>query len=93
MSQLITFDEIKFDRNVFLEDLLNTPDDSDTGYFIDFDLTYPDNIKEKTKLSPFAPENEKTNPDNFTTYMNRNKPITYTQTKKTICDWIVEKTI
>ena len=31
MSQPIPYDEIKFDKNVKLEDILNTPDDSDTG--------------------------------------------------------------
>ena len=29
ISQMLLFDEIKFERNVCLEDILNTPDDSD----------------------------------------------------------------
>ena len=53
MSQYLPYDEIKFDRDVRLENILNTPDDSDIGYFIEVDLKYPydikDNIKEKTK--------------------------------------------
>ena len=49
MSEPLPYDEIKFDRNVKLEDILNTPDDSDIGYFVEADLIYPDNIKEKTK--------------------------------------------
>ena len=57
MSQPLPYDEIKFDRNVKLEDVLNTPDDTDTGCFVEVDLKYPDNIKEKTKHIPFAPEN------------------------------------
>ena len=56
MSESLPYDEIKLDTNVELEDILNTPDDSDIGYFIEVDLTYPDNIKEKTKNFPFAPE-------------------------------------
>ena len=36
-----------------LQEILNTPDDSDTGYFIEVDLRYPDRIKEKTKNFPF----------------------------------------
>ena len=75
MSQSLPYDEIKFDKSVKLEDILNTPDDSDIGFFIEVDSTYPDNIKEKTKNFPFAPVNEKINPD------------PYTQTKKLICDW------
>ena len=54
----LPYDEIKFDNNVKLEDILNTPDDSDIGYFIEVDLKYSDNIKEKTKLFPF-PVNKK----------------------------------
>ena len=37
MSEPLPFDEIKFDNNVKLEDILNTPVDSDIGYFIDVD--------------------------------------------------------
>ena len=91
MSQPLPYDESKFDNNVKLEDILNTPDNSDIGYFVEVDLTYPDNIKEKSKNFPFAPENKKINPDNFTTYMNKNKSNTYTQTKNLICDWTDKK--
>ena len=31
MSEYLPYDEIKFDRNVKLEDVLDTPDDSDIG--------------------------------------------------------------
>ena len=59
MSQPLQFDELRFDNNVKLEDILNTPDDSNIGYFIEVDLTYPNNIKKKTKNFPFAPVNKK----------------------------------
>ena len=59
MSEPLPYDEIKFDKNIELEDILNTPDDSDIGYFIEVDSKYPDNIKQKTKNFPFAPENKK----------------------------------
>ena len=49
MSQPLPYDGIKFDKNVKLDDILNTPDDSDIGYFIEVDSIYPDNIKEKIK--------------------------------------------
>ena len=55
MCQSLTYDEIKFVRNVKVEKMLNTPEDSDIGYFIEVDLKYPDNIKEITKHFPFAP--------------------------------------
>ena len=91
MSQYLPYDEIKFDNNISLEDILNTPDDSDIGYFIEVDLQYPDNIKEKTKNFPFAPINKKVNPDNFNDYMKEIKPDTYIQTSKLICDWSNKK--
>ena len=91
MSQYLPYDEIKFDNNIKLEDILNTPDDNDIGYFIEIDLKYPDNIKEKTKNFPFAPMNKKINPDKFSDYMKEIKPDTYIQTKKLICDWSDKK--
>ena len=91
MSESLPYDEIKFDQNVKLEDILNTPDDSDIGYFIEVQLIYPDNIKQKTKIFPFAPENKKINPDTFNDYMKEIKPDNYTSTKKLICDWSDKK--
>ena len=91
MSEPLPYDEIKFDKKVKLEDILNTPDDSDIGYFIEVDLNYPDNIKKRTKNLPFAPVNKKTNPDNFNDYMKELKPDTYIQTSKLICDWSDKK--
>ena len=38
MSEPLPYDEIKIDKNVKLEDMLNTLDDSDIGYFIEVDL-------------------------------------------------------
>ena len=91
MSQYLPYDEIKFDSNIKLEDILNTPDDSDIGFIVEVDLKYPDNIKQKTKNFPFAPENKKINPDNFNDYMKEIKPDVYIQTKKLICDFSNKK--
>ena len=41
-----------------LDEILYTFDDKESGYFLEVDLKYPDEIKEKTKLFPLAPENE-----------------------------------
>ena len=54
-SQPLPFDEIEFNKNVKLEDIMNTPDDSDIAYFTEVDLKYPDIIEQKTKHFPFAP--------------------------------------
>ena len=91
MREYLISDKIKFDKIVKLEDILNTPDDCDIGYFIEVDLNYSDNTKEKTKIFPFAPENKKYNPDDFSYYMKEIIPDTYTQNKKMICDWSDKK--
>ena len=57
MSQPLPYDENKFDKIVKLEDILNTPDDSNIGYFIEVVSSYSYNKKEKTKHFPFATEN------------------------------------
>ena len=91
MSEPLLYDDIKFDNNVNLENIINTPDDNDIGYFIEVDLKYPDKIKEKTKQFPFARENEKINPDDFSDYIKTIEPVTYIQNKKLICDWSDKK--
>ena len=82
MSENLLYDEIKIDKNVKLEDILNTQDDSDIGCFIEVDLIYPDIIKEKTKHFQFAPMNKKIILGNFSDYMKETIPDTYTQNKK-----------
>ena len=91
MSEPLPYNEIKFDNNIKLEDILNTPYDSDIGYLIEVDLKYPNNIKEKTKNFPFCPENKKINSDNFNDYMKEIKTDTYIQSGKLICDWSDKK--
>ena len=83
--------KLNLKKNVKIEDILNTPYDSDIGYFIEVDLTYPDNMKEKTKNFAFAPVNKKLDSNDFSEYMKKINPDTYTQTNKFICDWSDKK--
>ena len=75
MIQPLPYDEIEMwhgDPDLYmnwLEEMLNTPDDSDIGYFIEVDLRYPDNIKEKTRNFPFCPENKLIDKDKYNDYM------------------------
>ena len=57
--------------NKKLEEVLNTPDDSDVGYFVEVHLRYPDNMKEKTKHFPFFPENKKFDLNKYNDYMKK----------------------
>ena len=97
MSQMLPYDEIEMWHGHpdkywnWLEEILNTPGDSDIGYFLEVDLKYPDNIKEETKNFPFCPENKKIDPDKYNDYMKKIKPKNYTKSKKLICDWTDKK--
>ena len=91
ISQMLRYDESKFEKDICLEEILNTPDNNEIGYFLEIDLKYPDNIKEKTKYFPFSPENKKVNSIKYNEYMKSIKPENYTKSKKLICDWSDKK--
>ena len=79
MSQMLPYDEIAMwygHPDLYLnklEEFLSLPDDSNICYFIEVDLKYPDNKKEKTKKHHFCPENEICNKNDFNDYMNKNQ--------------------
>ena len=97
MSQMLPYDEIEMWHGhpdkywKWLDEILNTPDDSEIGYFLEVDLKYPDDIKQKSKYFPFCPENKKINPNKYNEYMKSMKPENYTKSKKLICDWTDKK--
>ena len=82
MSQFLPYDEIKFEKDICLDEILNTPDDSEIGYFLEVDLKYSDDIKQKTKYFPLCPENKKINPNKYNEYMKSIKPENYAKSKK-----------
>ena len=65
MSQPRPYDEIQFDKNIKLEDIVSTPDDSDIGYFIEIESKDPVDIKHKRKNFSFRPANKVTPQDKF----------------------------
>ena len=97
MSQMLPYDEIGMWHGHpdlymnWLEEILNTPDDNEIGYFLEVDLKYPDNIKEKTKNFPVCPENKKIGLDKYNDYIKKIKPKNFTKSKKLICDWTGKK--
>ena len=88
MSQMLPYDEIEMwcgDPDKYwnwLDEILNTPDDADIGYFVEVDLNYPDDIIQKTKNFPFFPENKEINPHEYNDFMKKIKPKSYTKSKK-----------
>ena len=95
MSQFLPYDEIEMwhgDPDKYwnwLDEILNTPNDADIGYFVEADLKNPDDIKEKTKNFPFCPENKIIHKDKYNDndYMKQIKPKKYAKSMKLICDW------
>ena len=74
MSQSLRYDEIKFDKDTCINKILNTSDESDIGYFVEVDLKYPDNIRQKTKSFPFCSEKNSISKDDFNDLMRSIKP-------------------
>ena len=69
------------------EDILSTPDDNEYGYFLECDLEYPVEIKEKTENFPLCPEDQtKADPNLISDYMNSVKQTNYKPTPKLMCD-------
>ena len=62
------------------------PDNNDSGFFIECDLEYPLQIKEKTENFPLCPYQTKADPDSFSDYMNSIKQPNYKPTTKLMCD-------
>ena len=97
MSEPLPFDVIKMWQGYpdlymnWLEEILKTIDDSDNGNSIEVDLRYPDNIKEKPKKFPIAPEKEIIHKDKFNDYMKKIKPKNFTKAKKLPSDWSDKK--
>ena len=93
MSQYLPigeFEELNFPEEYELEqiveDLRFIPDDNEYGFFIECDLLYPAEIKEKTKNFPFCPYQTKADPDLFSAYMNNVNQPSYKPTSKLMCD-------
>ena len=91
MRQPLRFDENNFDKNFEKENLLITPDDSDIGLFLEFDLFYPENRKDKAKKICFCPDCKVTPQDKVSDIMIKTKTSFYKPPKEIICDEIGKK--
>ncbi len=56
MSEPLPYDEVKINNDISIDDVLKTNDESDTGYIVECDLIYPDEIHDLLKEYPPAPE-------------------------------------
>ena len=64
MSECLPYDEIEMwhgHPDLYMkkiEEISNNTDDSVIGHFVEVDLRYPENVKEKTEKIPFWPGNK-----------------------------------
>ena len=86
MSQYLPIDNFKNENIDIIDKVLNTRDDNNIGYFVMVDLKYPKEIKRHTKDYPLCPEIKIPNENEFSNYMNNNKPDKYKPVKKMILD-------
>ena len=93
MSQYLptgTFEKLSFpqqyEQEQIVEDLRFIPDNNPYGFFIECDLEYPAEIKEKTENFPLCPYQTKADPECFSDYMNSVKQPNYKPTEKLMCD-------
>ena len=97
MIQPLPYDEIEMRHghpDLYMnkyKELLDTPNDSDIGYFVEVDSKYTDEKKEKTKVFPIAPENEVVPKDKYNDYLKKIQLRNYAKAKKLICDWCDKK--
>ena len=69
-----------------VEDLRFIPDNNEFGYFIECDLEYPAEIKEKPENFPLCPYQTKADSNLFSDHMNSVKQPNYKLTEKLMCD-------
>ena len=70
MMQKIPYKDFQFTTTTILETILNTPDDSDHGYYIACDIDYTNECKERTEQLALMPNKGKIN-DNELVYRER----------------------
>ena len=56
MVQPLPHSDIKFVDDITLEKILNTPDDSEIGYMVECDIEFPEELHDKFRQFPPAPE-------------------------------------
>jgi hypothetical protein len=56
MVQDLPYKDIKFNTEITIEEILRTEDDAETGYTVEVDLSFPQEIHERLKQLPPCPE-------------------------------------
>ena len=57
MCRPLPYKDFKWCDSFDLEQILKTPEDSETGYFLEVDIEYPEELHDKHSDYPILPEN------------------------------------
>ena len=60
-------------------------------FFLEIDLGYPYNIRQKTKQFPFGPKIKTISKNDFNDYINQIEPKNHVFHKTLLCDWTDQK--
>ncbi len=81
MVQALPYKDIKFANETTLETILNTADDAETGYMVEIDLRFKNEIHERLKQMPPCPESLIPKEEWFSDYQKLLREETKSNTK------------
>jgi hypothetical protein len=70
MCQHLPYGNIKIDNDILLDDVIDTPDDSDIGYMVEVDIAFPKEMHELLKQFVPCPENITPNKEWYSDYQD-----------------------
>ena len=73
MCQHLPYSDIKIINNILFDDVVHTPDESDIGYMVEVDLSFPNETHELLKQCVPCPENIIPNTEWFSEYQKKFK--------------------
>ena len=79
MSQALPYKDLKFDNDIKLEDILNTPDDSDVGYIVKCDFKFPEHLHDQFREFPPCPETLTPNMEWFSEFQKGGRKVRHNQ--------------
>ena len=88
MTQLLLYVDFSFDGSTSLETILATESDAGTGFVVEKDVYYSDNMKQKSKHVPFCSETKNLDVSSFKKYIRSIKPCKYKPATELIYDLI-----
>ena len=86
MSQYWPYNYFLFTNCLGLRETITKMNDSETGYFVEFDLRYPLNFRKKTGIFLFCPQNKHIAVEKITEYMQKTEREIFTPHDKSQYD-------